>query len=289
MTVVPIRSNVEQVERLMSALSAGDDATVLGLVDPAVELVPLAVAAGLVPDAYHGLDGIRAYLEDADAVEVERGFVATRVRGAQDMVVAFGDLPVGAAGDTMPALWIWRLRNGQITHGALVSDEGALRAARDAPAAAAPGRAALRLALPALPESAGDARHVLDLWVQNLKPTKPERNDLLLAISEAATNVIRHAYPGGTEDAAFRLDAEISDDRLQVVVTDDGVGLGASSSNPGLGMGLPLLGTLADTLMLVGPPERSRGLEVRMWFAFASLTTQGSARAAGRQAESSSS
>ena len=210
----------------------------------------------------------------------QRGFAGPRTGGG------FGDLPVGAAGDTMPALWIWRLRNGQMTHGTLVSDEGALRAARAAPGAAAPCRTALRLALPALPVSAGDARHALDLWVQNLRPTKPERNDLLLAISEAATNAIRHAYPEGTEDAAFRLDAEISDDRLQVVLTDDGVGLGASSSNPGLGMGLPLLGTLAETLMLVGPPERSRGLEVRMWFAFASLAVQGSARASGGQPES---
>ena len=286
MTLVPVRSNVMQVERLMSALSAGDDATVLGLVDPAVELVPLAVAAGLVPDAYHGLDGIRAYLGDADAVEVERGFVATRVRGAQDTVVAFGDVPDGTSGATMPAVWIWRFRNGQVTHGTLVSDEGAMRAVRAAPEAAAPRRTALRLALPALPVSAGDARHALDLWVQNLKPTKPERNDLLLAVSEAATNVIRHAYPEGTQGAAFRLGAEISDDRLQVVLSDDGVGLGASSSNPGLGMGLPLLGTLAETLMLVGPPERSRGLEVRMWFAFASLAAQDSARVSGGQPES---
>jgi len=285
-TVTPSRSNVVQVERLLSALSGGDDATVLGLMDPSIELVPLIVSAGLVPDAYHGLDGIRAYLEDADAVDVERGFVATRVRGAQDVVVAFGDVPDGTSGATMPAAWIWRFRNGQVTHGTLVSDEGALRAARAAPEAGAPGCPALRLVLTALPESAGDARHALDLWVQNLQPTKPERNDLLLAVSEAATNVIRHAYPEDTDGAAFRLDAEISDDRLQVVLSDDGVGLGASSSNPGLGMGLPLLGTLADTLMLVGPPERSRGLEVRMWFAFASLAAQDSARAVGGQPES---
>jgi serine/threonine-protein kinase RsbW len=275
-TVVPIRSNVAQVERLLEALRAGDDATVLGLADPAIELIPLVVSAGLMPDAYHGLEGMHAYLEDADAVDVERGFVATRVRGAQDTVVAFGDLPDGGAGATMPALWIWRFRNGQVTHGTLVSDGSALRAVRAVPAAAAPCRAALRLALSALPASAGDARHAVDLWAQNLRPTKPERNDLLLAVSEAATNVIRHAYPQGTEGATFRLDAEISDDRLQVVVTDDGVGLGASSSNPGLGMGLPLLGTLADTLMLVGPPERSRGLEVRMSFALASLSANGS-------------
>jgi serine/threonine-protein kinase RsbW len=280
-TVVPVRSNVVQVERLMSALSAGDDATVLRLVDPGIELVPLVVSAGLMPDAYHGLDGIRAYLEDDDAVDVERGFIATRVRGAEDTVVAFGDLPDGTSDATIPALWIWRLRNSQVTHGTLVSDEGALRAARAAPAAAAPGRSALRLALSALPSSAGDARHALDLWVQNLEPTRPERNDLLLAVSEAATNVIRHAYPARAEGTTFRLGAEISDGRVQVVVTDDGVGLGGSSSDPGLGMGLPLLGTLADTLTLVGPPERSRGVEVRMWFAFASLAAQGSDRQAG--------
>jgi anti-sigma regulatory factor (Ser/Thr protein kinase)/ketosteroid isomerase-like protein len=276
-TVVPIRSNVAQVERLLEALRAGDDATVLGLADPAIELIPLVVSAGLMPDAYHGLDGIRAYLEDADAVDVERGFVATRVRGAEDTVVAFGDLPDATGGATTPALWIWRFRDGQVTSGTLVSDEGALRAARAAPGAAAQSRPALRLALSALPASAGDARHAVDLWSQNLMPTRLERNDLLLAVSEAATNAVRHAYPDGTEGATFRLDAEISDDRVQVAVSDDGVGLGASSSNPGLGMGLPLLGTLADNLMLLGPPERSRGLEVRMSFAFASLAAQGCA------------
>jgi serine/threonine-protein kinase RsbW len=274
-TVVPVRSNVVQVERLMSALTAGDDSTVLRLVDRAIELVPLVVAAGLVSDTYRGLDGIRAYLEDADAVDVERGFVVTRVRGAQDSVVAFGELPDGSAGATMSAAWVWRFRNGLATHGLLVSDERALRATRDAPAATTPRHTILQLALSALPASAGDARHALDMWIQNLEPTKRERNDLLLAASEAVTNVIRHAYPAGSDGAAFRLSAEVSGDRLQVVVTDDGAGLGAASSDPGLGLGLPLLRTLTDTLTLVGPPERPRGLEVRMEFALASLRAQG--------------
>jgi anti-sigma regulatory factor (Ser/Thr protein kinase) len=266
---------VEQVERLMSALTAGDDSTVLRLVDRAIELVPLVVAAGLVSDTYRGLDGIRAYLEDADAVDVERGFVATRVRGAQDSVVAFGELPDGSAGATMSAAWVWRFRNGLATHGLLVSDERALRATRDGCPAAAPPHTALRLALSALPASAGDARHALDMWVQNLRPTKLERNDLLLAASEAVTNVIRHAYPAGSESAAFRMTAEVRGRRLRVVVADDGAGLGAPSSDPGLGMGLPLLHTLTDTLELVKPPARPRGLEVRMGFALASLGAQG--------------
>jgi serine/threonine-protein kinase RsbW len=281
-SAVPLPSNVVQVERLLSALGAGDDATVLGLVDPSIELVPLVVSAGLVPDAYRGLDGIRAYLGDADAVDIERGFVATRVRGAQDTVVAFGDLPAGVA--TVPALWVWRLHDGLATHGMLVSDESALCAARNT--AAAPRRAALQLALSALPDSAADARQALRIWAGNLTLTTQERNDVLLAVSEAATNVIRHAYPAGSEDATFRLSAEVSGDRLQVVMTDDGVGISVSP-NPGLGMGLPLLATLADALMLVGPPDRSAGLEVRMWFPLASLTAQGAS--SGRQAAPGSS
>ena len=271
MTVTPIRSNVVQIERLLSALSAGDDATVLGLVDPSIELVPLIVSAGLVPDAYRGLDGLRAYLEDAHAVEVERGFVVTRVSGAQDVVVAFGDLPA-LPDATTAALWVWRLRDGLATHGTLISDEGALRTARGADADGARPRAPLRIALPALPESAADARQAVSIWAHNVKLGVQERNDLLLAVSEAVTNVIRHAHPAGPRDAAFRLSAEVGSERVQVVVTDDGVGLGAGSPNPGLGMGLPLLGTLTDGLTLVSPPERPRGLEVRMRFAFATLT-----------------
>jgi anti-sigma regulatory factor (Ser/Thr protein kinase) len=270
-TVTPARSNVVQVERLLSAFSAGDDATLLGFVDPSIELVPLVVAAGLVPDAYRGLDGTRAYLGDPDAVDIERGFVATRVRGAQDTVVAFGDLPAERA--TVPALWIWRFRDGLATHGMLVSDEGALRAARGADADATRPRAPLRIALPALPESAGDARQAVCIWADNVRLTVQERNDLLLAVSEAVSNVIRHAHPDGPEDASFRLIAEVGGERVEVVVTDDGVGLDAGSPNPGLGMGLRLLGTLTDALALVGPPERPAGLEVRMWFAFATLTT----------------
>ena len=155
----------------------------------------------------------------------------------------------------------------------LVSDEGALRAARAATGAAPRAAAACGSRCPRCPRAPA-TRATRWIWAENLKPTRPERNDLLLAVSEAATNVVRHAYPARAEDAGFRLGAEISDGRVQVVVTDDGVGLGGSSSDPGLGMGLPLLGTLTDTLMLVGPPERSRGLEVRMWFALASLAAR---------------
>jgi serine/threonine-protein kinase RsbW len=263
----------------MGALGSGDDATVLGLMDPAIQLVPLVVAAGLVTRPYQGFDGMRAYLDDADAVDVERGFVATRVQGANDTVVAFGSVRDGSEGATMPALWIWRLRDGLATHGTLISDERALRAARDSePLVGAPPRSAARsalwLELPAVAESAGDARHAVQIWADNLTLTTREHNDLMLAVSEAATNVVRHGYPNGAGDGTFRLSAEVNGGNLRVAVADDGVGLGGTSPNPGLGMGLPLLGRLAESLTFVGPPDRLTGLEVRMWFAVASLAAR---------------
>ena len=193
----------------MSALSAGDDATVLGLVDPAIELVPLVVAAGLVPDAYRGLDGIRAYLEDADAADVERGFVATRVRGAQDTVVAFGDVLDGPAGATMPALWIWRFRDGpgHARDAGVRRGRAASRAQRrraSAPRRAAPPAPRCGSRCPRCPRAPATRAMRSGIWAENLTLTRPERNDVLLAVSEAATNVVRHALPRRPDDAAVR-------------------------------------------------------------------------------------
>ena len=56
-----------------------------------------------------------------------------------------------------------------------------------------------------------------------------------------------------------------------MTVEDDGVGLDSLSTDPGLGMGLPLLDRLAETVEFVCEPERARGTEVRMWFPLESL------------------
>ena len=59
-----------------------------------------------------------------------------------------------------------------------------------------------------------------------------------------------------------------------MTVEDDGVGLDDPiASDPGLGMGLPLLGMLAETVAFISAPERAQGSEVRMWFPLESLAT----------------
>ena len=102
--------------------------------------------------------------------------------------------------------------------------------------------------------------------LQNLMLTSRERDGILLALSEAATNSVRHAYPRRSGDEAVRISAEIDSGRLLVTVEDDGVGLAALPSDPGLGMGLPLLGTLTEAVAFISAPERARGSQVQMWF-----------------------
>jgi anti-sigma regulatory factor (Ser/Thr protein kinase) len=64
-----------------------------------------------------------------------------------------------------------------------------------------------------------------------------------LAVTEALTNAVRHAYRGS--QGPVTLSVRQSADRLVVVVTDQGVGARSSnarrSSDRGTGMGLPLL------------------------------------------------
>lgn len=279
MTSVAEASNADRVRKLLTAFGAGDHDAALGLVDQAIELVPLVVRAGLVPEPYRGVDGVRAYLEDPRVARVERSFVVTRLRATRETVVAFGDLVDEEEHTRTPALWIWRLREGLVTHGTLVSDASALRAtdgrfARGAQDGAA--RASLWLELPAAPECIAEARHAVRVWAEDLTPTEDERDAITLAVSEAATNVVRHAYPGNGTHATFRIRADVEEGRVRLTLEDDGIGLGAISTDPGLGIGIPLLGRLATGVTLVSPPERPVGCEVRMWFALDSLAPRGS-------------
>jgi anti-sigma regulatory factor (Ser/Thr protein kinase) len=90
-----------------------------------------------------------------------------------------------------------------------------------------------------------------------------------LASSEAATNVVLHAYVEAGEDerGMIELTAALAGDELWVIVTDAGSGLKPHRDSPGLGLGLAIIARVTDGLDLVEPA--SGGLEVRMRFAVA--------------------
>ena len=79
-------------------------------------------------------------------------------------------------------------------------------------------------------------------------------DDLRLCLSEAVANVVLHAYQGRAEPGTVSVTAEVSNGELLVRVQDDGVGFAPRLDSPGLGMGLPLMGSLAKDLT-VAPAE----------------------------------
>ena len=89
--------------------------------------------------------------------------------------------------------------------------------------------------------------------------------DVALAVSEAVTNAVLHAYRG---DGAgpMRVVACAEPDRLVVVVRDYGVGMRPHPNSPGLGLGLSVIGRLT-TEMNIERPDTGGGMRLRMHFA----------------------
>jgi serine/threonine-protein kinase RsbW len=67
-----------------------------------------------------------------------------------------------------------------------------------------------------------------------------------LAVSEATTNVVLHAYRDRADAGTFTLDLDIEGGSLLVDVRDEGVGMGPRADSPGMGFGLPLIARVAD-------------------------------------------
>jgi serine/threonine-protein kinase RsbW len=103
----------------------------------------------------------------------------------------------------------------------------------------------VRLTLPARPENVAVIRHVLGAFAVALRLPAELVEDMRLAVTEACTNVVRHAYD---DDALGPIDVVIrpNGDRLDLTVSDDGRGIGPSPDLAGPGLGLPLIAALAD-------------------------------------------
>jgi serine/threonine-protein kinase RsbW len=108
----------------------------------------------------------------------------------------------------------------------------------------------LRLTLPARPENVAVVRHVLGALAEALELPGAVTDDMRLAVTEACTNVVRHAYAGGRGplDVAVRPKGA----EVEVTVTDAGRGIGGSPDTAGPGLGLPLIAALSDSLEIDG-------------------------------------
>jgi anti-sigma regulatory factor (Ser/Thr protein kinase) len=126
----------------------------------------------------------------------------------------------------------------------------------------------IELTLPARAENVAVVRHAIGGLGEALDLDPQTLSDVKLAVTEACTNVVVHAY----EEDAGVLEVEMLADEagLTIVVRDHGSGIQprpARSEPPALGLGLPLIAALSDAFELKG--SAGHGTEVRMTFAYA--------------------
>ena len=126
----------------------------------------------------------------------------------------------------------------------------------------------VRLTIPAKPEYIALSRLALT-GLARVRPLPPDTlADLKLALTEACSNSVRHAY--GDAEGHVEIRFELQDDRLVVEVTDDGtgfelaesVGTGDGDELTEGGLGIAIIRSIADEVEL-GGGGNGRGSRLR--------------------------
>ena len=126
----------------------------------------------------------------------------------------------------------------------------------------------VRLSLPAHARNIAVVRRALEAIAEELALPRRLIEDMRLAVTEACTNVVRHAYSEGEARAANAMRVEMlpETDGMRVIVEDRGRGLGPSPDASGPGLGLPLIAALTSQLE-VSHGADDRGSRIAMSFA----------------------
>jgi anti-sigma regulatory factor (Ser/Thr protein kinase) len=109
----------------------------------------------------------------------------------------------------------------------------------------------LESAWPAVPESVALLRRAISRFAVACDAT--DGSAVVLAVSEAATNAVVHAYVG-RPPGTISIEAFCDAAHLVIVVADDGLGTRPRPDSPGLGLGLPLMSRLAASVEFATGP-----------------------------------
>jgi serine/threonine-protein kinase RsbW len=120
----------------------------------------------------------------------------------------------------------------------------------------------LSASYPAVPDSIPRVREELTDFAQSAGATAEKLDAVRLAVSEAATNIVVHAYDGPPGE--IRVSARVRQDDFLIEVSDDGLGLRPRIDGRGLGLGLALISQVADGFAIAA--RQGGGTEVEMRF-----------------------
>jgi anti-sigma regulatory factor (Ser/Thr protein kinase) len=109
------------------------------------------------------------------------------------------------------------------------------------------GPAPLERRVPAKAEYIAPVRREVAAYAEHHGVADP--HGVALAVSEAMSNAVQHAYLDDADPGEVHVRAEAAaEDGLVLTVADDGRGMRPRPDSPGMGVGLPLVATLADSV-----------------------------------------
>ena len=129
---------------------------------------------------------------------------------------------------------------------------------------AGPEENRLQLRFLAEPTGVAPARHAVTDLARRVGLAEELIANVALAVSEAITNAVLHGYTD-RDRGYIEVAAETQGVAFIVTVTDDGNGMVPRPDSPGLGMGLPIIARLTQT-MDVRSPESGVGTQLCMTF-----------------------
>ena len=106
----------------------------------------------------------------------------------------------------------------------------------------------------AVPAAVPTLRGAMAEFLDSAGVGEPLMTSAKLAVSEAVTNAVMHAYVDAPQPGAVSVDATFDGDSLLVEVADEGSGMMPRLDSPGLGVGLPLIAGTTETLDIGNSP-----------------------------------
>ncbi|MCG5213748.1 ATP-binding protein [Streptosporangium soli] len=128
--------------------------------------------------------------------------------------------------------------------------------------------ATIALRLPREASSVPFIRHLLDTALRSLGVIPPVRDDIRIILSEACSNVVRHAAPSSN----YTVSASVDEERCTIKITDHGGGfdpddVGEAPRTAEHGRGLQIMRALADD-MRVTPVDHGSEVSVEKTLRF---------------------
>jgi anti-sigma regulatory factor (Ser/Thr protein kinase) len=117
----------------------------------------------------------------------------------------------------------------------------------------------------AKPRSVAEARAAVAEYATSVGASVSQVDAVRLAVSEAVTNAVLHAYRG--TPGQIQVTAALAGRELWILVSDEGGGMQPQADRPGLGLGLGLISQVCDGMAIV--PRSSGGIEVQILFKLA--------------------